>query len=78
MKRSNRTAYHYRQEAAADIALRLIMADSKKFYPLIAEIIKDYGLQTCPFTHLPCTTHHYVEACREYDRQTMEAMGYDV
>lgn len=77
MKRGNRTAYHYKQVAAADIAIRLIVANRGEFIPFIDEIVNDYGLHYCPFTRLPCSSYDYEEACKEYDRQIMEAAGYD-
>lgn len=77
MARTARTAYHYRQQAVADIAIRLIVADSNgAFYPVIDDIINAYGLHYDPFTRLPCTTYDYTLSCIEYDRQTMEERGY--
>lgn len=63
---------------AANILTALSFCSSmQEVDTLWQQLFDQYGLMLDPFVNLPCTPKDYAEACKEYDRQAMEAkFGY--
>lgn len=72
MKKRRRNSADWAQAAAADICIRIMLADQegKSLGDVYDEIFKAYHLCEDPFTHCPCSEFDWASSCEEYIRQS--------